>query len=123
MISNFEIYKFNKPNVNRQHFTTYNYYKNKQYVGSSKSAKDPLYVDCVVEKVFDQEGFEHADKTQRQERFDLHKQFKHDMCQDLGISHHVKRDKIVALAFEFAENNYDYEHIYDIAYELVDLLK
>lgn len=49
-------------------------------------------------------------------------EFKNDLFKELGIENHPKKDKLFILAWLWG-NTYGYQEIYNVAEELVELIK
>jgi len=107
----------------RSEFTITHYYKNGKCIASLTGVHAiPAEAgkDCVKENVEDSAGYRAARDRYDALYTELRKEFEDDLFNDLGISDHPKRHKLLSIAQEMGNG---YEEIYNVAHTISELLR
>lgn len=119
---NFSKYKntFTYPNC-KDYSTTY-YYKNGKVVATVTTGSLSIVDYSTKETVIDEEKFKKAEEEYYAEERRLADMFINDLFDDLGISDNPKRHLLYSKAYDYSHSD-DYEEIYNVACNLVYLIK
>lgn len=115
---------------NREDYTdVYVYDKGKViWEGSESSYKEliktnqSLHNKCVVQKVLNEEEYRKQQQKYGAESHKLHDEFVNDLFETFGVQDNPKRHKAFDLAYERG-HSYGYEEVYNVFYDLVELIK
>lgn len=105
---------------NKQDYQTTYYYKAGVCVGNCATEVKPSDFS-VKETVLDEKSYKEHLKQYSEEKANLLKEFKQDLFEELGITHHPKREKLFEKAWENSRSEGLYQVIVE-AESLADLI-
>lgn len=128
---NFADYRMTDTYPARSHFTKHYWYKAgkcietataEEYLAAPDKYNKITMSGAVVEKVVDEEAFTAAKKEYAAKYSALEQKFFDDLAEELEITNNPKRDLLISKAYEMGHSG-GLSDVYNIAWDLVDLIK